>query len=625
MLRLRRMVVAPLLLCAAGAHAAEYQWGDLEVTFNSQISIGSSWRLEDRDPSLVTPGNTMGTGRASVGTTDDGNLNFEDGDIYSLILKGVHDLEVRGENAGVFLRVKYWYDQELENGKRPHGNLLNSYRPNESLDDSDFDDFAKASGIALLDAFVYGSFMLGEDIPLDVRLGRQVLSWGESTFIQNGVNIINPLDVSAFRRPGAEIKEGLLPVNMLSFSVGLTDALSVDAFYQLQWESTVIDGCGTYFSDIDVAAGGCNGVVLSNQLPDQAVIANGLFISRNPDNEPDDSGQYGIALRYFAEQLGSSEFGLYYINYHSRAPLFSGRTSANESLGGPPGTPFIPGDPLGGNPSYTVTFPEDIEVWGATFATNLAGIALSGEVSHRPEQPVQLNPNDILVAAVAEAPFSPVTPRVLAAGPGVEVDGFDRLSVTQAQVTAIKFFDRVLGADRLSLAAEVGGNWVGSLADQRDLRYGRSSAFGNAFEPIPVTALGVPIPGAFFTCEAGFQTPPGSPIPVNIPPANSNPDNCRLDGFVTDTSWGYRLRGSLTYNSAIAGINLTPSIAWSHDVDGYSPNTNFIEDRKALSVALGADYLNRYSASLSYTAFSGSDWNLQKDRDFISLSLSVEF
>ena len=48
-----------------------------------------------------------------------------------------------------------------------------------------------------------------------MRAGKQVVNWGESTFIGGGINSINPIDVSAFRRPGAEIKEGLIPVNML--------------------------------------------------------------------------------------------------------------------------------------------------------------------------------------------------------------------------------------------------------------------------------------------------------------------------------------------------------------------------------------------------------------------------
>ena len=98
-----------------------------------------------------------------------------------------------------------------------------------------------------------------------------------------------------------------------------------------------------------------------------------------------------------------------------------------------------------------------------------------------------------------------------------------------------------------------------------------------------------------------------------------------VDGYVTDSSWGYRVRASLTYNDVLFGINLTPSLAWSHDVDGYSPNSNFTEDAKALSVALGAEYLNRCTASLAYTTFSGGDYNTMEDRDFVSLSFSVSF
>ena len=603
--------------CALGspAAAAEFQWGDIEGSFNSQISLGASWRLEGQEPRLVTPGNLPGLGTASTSTADDGDANFNDGDVYSLILKGVHDLELRKGNFGVFLRGKYWYDEELANGNRPIGNSANRYTPNQPLADSGFDDFAQASGIELLDAFVYGTFYLGEtEAPLDIRLGRQVASWGESTFIQNGINSINPVDVSAFRRPGAEIKEGLLPVAMLTISTSPTDALSVDAFYQIEWEKTVIDACGTYFSTADVAATGCNVVTATNTLSDQANMANGLFVTRLADIEPDDSGQYGVAIRYFAEQLAGSEFGIYYMNYHSRTPFLGGFTSSNPQLGGPPDAPFIPGDPLGGNPQYFAEFPEDIKLYGASFATNLAGFAVSGEISYRPDYPVQINTTEILTAALGYAPYSTVTPIVLAAGFGAPVSGFDRLPFTQAQVTFVRFFDQVLGASRLTLAAEVGGNWVGSLPEQSVQRYGRNPIYGMGyFEP-----LQLPVPGQVLTCADGNAL-------LGLAPANSNAVNCTSDGYVTDSSWGYRLRASLTYNDVFAGINLTPNFAWSHDVDGYSPNTNFGEGQKALTLGLTAEYLNRYTGDLSYTSFSGGDYNTIEDRDFLSFSVSVSF
>ena len=621
------------LLLTAGAlsypaMAAEFEWGDFEGSFNSQISIGANWRMSDIEPRLVTPGNAP-FGTASTGTADDGDLNYKDGDIYSLIVKGVHDLELRNGDFGLFLRAKYWYDEELANGKRPHGNSANLYTPNEKLADSGFDDFAQASGFELLDAFLYGTFYVGEsEAPVDVRIGRQVASWGESTFIQNGINTINPIDVSAFRRPGAEIKEGLLPVGMLTVSAGVTNALNIDLFYQYEWEKTVIDACGTYFSTNDVGATGCNVVTVSNAVSDQVNMLGGLFVTRLPDIEPDDDGQYGIGIRYFAEQLAGSEFGLYYLNYHSRTPYLGGFTSRNPLLGGPPDAPFIPGNPLGGNPQYFAEFPEDIELFGASFATNLAGFAVSGEISYRPDYPVQINATEILQAALAYAPWSTVTPIVLGAGFGAPVSGYDELPFTQAQVTFIRFFDQVLGASRLSFAAEIGGNWVGSLPDQSVQRYGRNTIYGmGAFEPIPLSALGIPpLPGlpANLTCE-GFVPPPPLEgiVPAIVP--NTNPVNCNNDGYVTDSSWGYRVRAGLEYNNAFAGINLTPALAWSHDVDGVSPNTNFNEGAKALTLSLTGEYLNRYTGSLAYTTFSGGDYNVVEDRDFLSLSFSVNF
>ena len=37
-------------------------------------------------------------------------------------------------------------------------------------------------------------------------------------------------------------------------------------------------------------------------------------------------GQYGVALRLFAPSMNDTEFGFYFINYHSRLPLVNGLT-----------------------------------------------------------------------------------------------------------------------------------------------------------------------------------------------------------------------------------------------------------------------------------------------------------
>ncbi|MBM7424247.1 DUF1302 domain-containing protein [Spongiibacter marinus] len=213
------------------SQALTFNWGEIEGSFNSTLSLGASWRAEDPDEDYLSPGNTNGKGRASVSTTDDGNLNYDKGDMYSLLFKGVHDLELSLDNIGLFTRFKYWYDYALAEGDVAHGHVPNNYRVDGTLETEGFDDLAQSQGAEFLDYYLYGNFELGS-APVELRAGNMVLSWGESTFIQNGVNIISPFDVTALHRPGSEIKEALLPVGLLYANIGVTAELSIEAFYR---------------------------------------------------------------------------------------------------------------------------------------------------------------------------------------------------------------------------------------------------------------------------------------------------------------------------------------------------------------------------------------------------------
>ncbi len=324
LLKKKYLALAIPLLMAAQTQGVEFNMGQIQGSLDSQLSVGSSWRVESQDQSLLT----QADGSDLISNSDDSNRNYQDGDAFSQIFKGSHDLQFSYQNFGGFVRGKYWYDSALENNSVDYGHnatassngvggaALNYDDPNSKLDDSNFNDLSKAKGATLLDAFIYGEFdMLG--MPLDVRLGRQVVSWGESTFIRGGVNNINPVDISAFRRPGAEIKEALLPVNMAFANVGLTDNLSMETFYQLEFQETVIPGCGTYFSTNDYASEGCNSVAILNGLS---------TIARDEDGvrEAKSDGQFGLAFRYVSEALGDTEFGFYAMNVHSRTPIVNG-------------------------------------------------------------------------------------------------------------------------------------------------------------------------------------------------------------------------------------------------------------------------------------------------------------
>ncbi|MGE8452496.1 MAG: DUF1302 domain-containing protein, partial [Pseudomonadales bacterium] len=312
---------------AAPAFGVTFNIGEIEGQFDSALSVGASWSTQSADKDLIGFNNG---GRGLSQTSDDSKLNFKRGETFSKIFKGVHDLELRYGDTGVFVRGKYWYDFELKDESRPF----------KDISDSNRKEGAQSSGGELLDAFIYHNYAIGNQ-PGSVRLGKQVVNWGESTFIGNSINSVNPIDVAAFRRPGAEIKEGLIPVNMFFISQSLTDNLSMEAFYQLEWDQTVVDNCGTFFAQPDVVADGCddNLRVLRSRssLPAAALGAADLFgvdindegvlVKRGADRDARDSGQWGVAFRYIFEPL-DTEFGFYAMNYHSRAPIFSGQAGS---------------------------------------------------------------------------------------------------------------------------------------------------------------------------------------------------------------------------------------------------------------------------------------------------------
>ncbi|MDD2046651.1 DUF1302 domain-containing protein [Pseudomonas putida] len=593
-------VAVTFATCAGNqVHAVEFNIGEIQGNFDSSLSIGASWSTTDPDSKFISNFNSQGkTGTSASRTTDDNRLNFKKGETFSKIFKGVHDLELKYGDSGAFVRGKYWYDFEL----------MDEHRPFYDIDDSGRDRAAKSSGAMFLDSFVYHNYTIGDQVG-NVRLGKQVVSWGESTFIGNSINSINPIDVAALRRPGAEVKEGLIPVNLFYLSQGLAENITAEAFFQLEWEKSVVDNCGTFFGN-DGVPQGCNDrlVVSGLDLPPgvahntggPAAIAAGLdnvYIPRLKDNDARDSGQYGLALRWFVPEFNDTEFGAYAMNYHSRNPFLS-INQMSSAAGGVASARSV---------RYFIDYPEDIRLYGLSFQTNLGGMALGGEVSYRPNMPLQLNTADLLSSATFGATSPLITTGFAGRTLGAEVNGYKRMPVTQAQVTATQFFDQVLGASRLTLVGEVGYNHINGLgkADGSDLRFGRSPAFGSG-----------ELPGA-----AGLATCRGT---AEGTPRASNPaQECNDDGFYTSNSWGYRLRGKLDYQNVIAGINLSPNLAWSHDVQGYGPN--FDEGSKAVSLGVDAEYQNTYNASLSYTNYFDGDFNTNVDRDFLALSFGVNF
>ncbi|PKM28958.1 MAG: DUF1302 domain-containing protein [Gammaproteobacteria bacterium HGW-Gammaproteobacteria-11] len=583
------------------AGAANFSIGEVQAQFDSQLSVGASWSTADPDKRFIhtdtlVDGQPMG-GQALARTSDDGRLNFEQGDAFSKSFKGSHDLELRYDNSGAFFRGKYWYDFEIKDG---------SQRFYDISDDGSA-PLQKGSGMALLDAFVYHNYSIGR-LPGNVRLGRQVVSWGEGLFIGNSINAINPLDVSAFRRPGSEVKEALIPVEMLYLSQALTDNLTMEAFYQLKWAPTVTDNCGTFFGADTVGKGCIDRLIVSGMDRPQGEVldipGNITIVRARKDEEARDSGQFGAAMRWFVPELNDTEFGLYAMNYHSRTPTFNG--VAGNFLAGFDPTELVSGiNGTVGASGYFFKYPEDIRLYGVSFQTNIAGMPVAGEISYRPNLPLGIATSDVSRTTLQLGQDN--THRGLVGLPtGTEIRGYERKEFFQAQLSAIKTIDRIFGSSRMVIAGEVAYNHLGGIGSgDGDTKFGRDSLFGQS-------PYGEGVPGRVAgSCESETGTSP------------RRFSWCENDGYMTSHAWGYRIRASLDYSNVFAGINLSPTLAWSHDVEGYSPN--FTENAKSISLGLNADYANRYNASLNYTNYFDGKYNTLVDRDYVSLSFGVSF
>lgn len=619
------LALAVSALAATSVHAIEFNFGDVSAQIDNNVSYGVAWRTEKPDAGQIMPGNGAAMGIVGKGSSynyDDGTLNYKQGDMYTNILKWNGDLEVKYQNFGTFVRARAWYDQVIMD---------------ETPRFKDYNDATKSyagKGAEILDAFVWGDFEIAE-VPINVRVGRQVVSWGESTFIQGGINSINPLDASAFRRPGAEIKEGLLPVNMAFTSIGLTANTTLEAFYQLEWEKTRTDPCGTFFSTIDFVADGCSPVILggsANELDMLAFrdqeIANGVPLSqrvapmteRIDDAQPKDDGQFGFALRTYTDFFGGAEFGLYYMNIHSRLPYISGVLTNQDRAGALGGTP---GSTASVNPNasydsyrplYQISYPEDVQIMGVSIATSLPnGASIAGEISYRPDMPMQWNAFELILAGNGVPGMRMYEQRknekIAAGGTAKDLygevsQGYDEFDMWQIQSTYIQFFDRVLGGDQLVVAAEIGASHVAGLPSKDDARYGRSGAYGIGNTP-----------GAVNVCND-----PGNEL------ENANHDYCTDEGYVSEWSGGIRVRAGLSYNNAFAGINVTPNINLGYDMGyGPEPGAQFIDKRLTYGLGVSFVYMNNATLDVIYAGYDGGDYDQMVDRDNVSLALKYSF
>lgn len=610
-----------------------------------EVTTGISVRTKKPDPQLISNGNG---GKAANESGDDNNLNYKKGDIIASSVQALGELDLTSGDSGLFLRAKAYSDPYLKSKKLPHGSANNNYVPNQDLKSSGFEPSSKLEDIELLDNYFYTNQKILSKA-LGLRVGTQVVTWGEGLFIFGGVNQYSNFNAAALSKPGAQLKEIFQPIPQIALNLQASENITVESFIHLNHEKVTVPGCGTYFSPADsincnMSGGSLNpgifalgpaqldftgyndqqnfnggGTVVVNGVPVNTSSTSGLspltslvggitglptdlsklnFHIRQLNNrEPGDKGQFGISTRYFSPETGA-EFGAYFANYSQRIPNLGLAKIASNYEGS-----VYNGLQVGGNyiinpTSYFIDYgKQNIKVAGLSVSTSVAGYTVAGEISYTKGYPVAYNANDYSIGVIlGQGPLAELgdnTKYPL----GSIVNGYKPLDKVQIQSSFIKAFPRFMGAETMLLVGEIGAQfWKGIEDTYTGVRYGRAATFGTAVH----TSYGNG------TCERT----------VNI-----NSDYCAPEGFATKTSMGYRLLSVFSYPDLVRGVSISPKLFLSHDFKGFSADGIFVEDRVVIGLGMRADFKSgKYFIEGNYTAFNPkAKYDVQRDKSFVSV------
>ncbi len=486
---------------------------------------------------------------------------------------------------------------------------------------------------------------------------------------------------------------------------------------------------------------------LYSQYPGQGDMPGLLYIRRAGDSDAKDSGQYGLNLTGYADNIGSGvEWGLYYNNSHSNSPrirllavtngyatdmyamlnnlataapsglgqydLTNGTVTTTDQAiaalatgpsvcalisstagafigGGAGGTNTHYHDPsvcykmqaaataaggtaaaLGGIAAiqgatlgavatlsfanagrYQLYYPEDIQTFGASLSTNVNGWAVSGELTYRPDFPMQIAPSDLTMnlldstyGTAVQSTVAFATPDAGALGPlvagtkwsatptcdissatgtastvmsGYSVcDGtaeFDAITATANFIktfTASDPFVQTAGADGGSLLIDLG------YVSVPDLNYAQGVVASGQFA------------GAHDVYGNGCKSAGGSYSLTIQSNGLFGDDYCEQDAGPDSAAFAYKIRGSLTYNNFNnSAWSFSPSIGFNHDLVGNAPSSlgGFVEDR--MSASATARFTNGgMTTSVSYQMEMGDELNNSSvDKDYISANFSYAF
>ena len=450
-------IFSVLLFFSSNGFSVEFDLGqNTTLDVATTLKWGGAWRVKGKNKKLIQNINK-----------DDGDRNFDVGDMINNRFSIIMDTELKYKNFGIFARPRAYYDFAYTGKNANDSPFTNNNGPVYGGPLSKTDRFMSETKnlhrdkVEILDLYTYGEFSL-DGHSINIRIGRQVVSWGESIFLLNSISSAqSPLDATAAHTPGTELRDIFLPVGQVYTQIDLFKNFTLQAYYQWEWEKNRLDEAGSFFSTDDYLFSAGRRFLVP------VMINKGLAatIDRIGTDYAKNSGQWGIAFRYFAEGLNDTDFGFYIINYHEKMPEIVGRFSGGHLSRD--WTKLVPGKTgailnLVDGSSYQIRYGENIRLYGFSFGTEIFDINVSGEFSYRDNYPVMVkDPKNILKFSYKNA------------------------SVVQAQISFIYILSQRLAVlwDDATIMGEVGINRVNGISGSK--LYKDKSAWGGTVKLTP--------------------------------------------------------------------------------------------------------------------------------------------
>ena len=413
--RLSLLGCAVSALAIPAAQAGSFEFGDgFEVDYLATFNYGLNMRAEKQADELLN--NING---------DDGNRNFDRGSFFNNRVSLLAEMDIHKGDYGLMVRGSSFYDFAYNrNNDNNSPDTVNKLGANDEFTS----DARQRVGTRtrLLDTYLYGGTTVGDSGFLDLRLGNQVVAWGESLFISGISGVQGPVDATKSNIPGTEIKEILLPELQASGRFAIND-WTLLGYYQFKNHPYELSPAGEYFSYADMIGPG--GQFIRFAPGDMATLASfGGALTRGESDNARDGGEWGVGARY--KLTPYTEVGAYRLRYHERTP--------NVMLDIPSG-------------QYHLKYFEDVDLTGASISTRLGDWQVSSEVTYKDGLSL------------------------------LTKTGVSRGQATQAQVSALKTWGTTWIAPQTSFAGEFGAVHVNdvddggldALANDRNAQFGQ--------------------------------------------------------------------------------------------------------------------------------------------------------